>query len=345
MAHDGIADDTVAPLLPSSAAPPRRNMFPFLCATLASMTTILMGYNLALMSGAYDGRGAGRTNGLPNHWCRADLGLSDTQTEVLVGCSNVYMLVSIVAAGWAADLMGRRATLVLANAFFMAGALAMALGGSYATLMAARFVTSLGVRPGSPVYNAEISPASSRGVLSTLLDIFINGGTLLGYVSNYAFIGMPVHLGWRVMYAVGVLPPVLLAAAWLAMRGRHGEAHTVLPRTSDTPSEAGLRLAEIKQAAAKAPQTGGGCGVWKELIVRPSAGVRRILICVVGLQFFLHAVGTETVMLYSKHESGTGCGCPPRRRNSRKVDAGCCGEPASAAKQLRLFCGARQPAS
>ncbi|TVU35892.1 hypothetical protein EJB05_17799, partial [Eragrostis curvula] len=86
---------------------------------------------------------------------------------------------------------------------------------------------------------------------------------------------------------------------WLAMRGRHGEAHTVLLLTSDTPSEAGLRLAEIKQATAKAPQTIGGGGVWNKLIVRPSASVRRILVCVVGLQFFLHAVGIEAVMLYS----------------------------------------------
>ncbi|TVU43102.1 hypothetical protein EJB05_09540 [Eragrostis curvula] len=301
------ADDaTVAPLLPSSTAPPpRRNMFPFLCATLASMTTILMGYNLALMSGA-------------ELFIREDLGLSDTQTEVLVGCSNVYMLVSIVAAGWAGDVLGRRATLVLANALLMAGALAMALGGSYAALMAARFVTSLGsgfVRVVVPVYNAEISPPSSRGVLSTLLDLvqlFINLGTLFGYVSNYAFAGMPVHLGWRVMYAVGVFPPVLLAAAvlavpespqWLAMRGRHDEAHAVLLRTSDTPAEAGLRLEEIKHAAAKAPQTGGdgeSGGVSNELsIVRPSASLRRVLVCVVGLQFFVHAVGTEAVMMYS----------------------------------------------
>ncbi|TVU00939.1 hypothetical protein EJB05_53596, partial [Eragrostis curvula] len=65
MAHD----DTVAPLLPSSAAPPRRNMFPFVCAALASMTTILMSYNLTLMSGA-------------ELFIREDLGLSDTQTEV-----------------------------------------------------------------------------------------------------------------------------------------------------------------------------------------------------------------------------------------------------------------------
>ena len=79
-----------------------------------------------------------------------------------------------LAAGWAADLLGRRGTLVLANAFLMAGALAMSAGASYAALMAARFVTSVGVgfaRVVAPVYNAEISPASTRGVLSSLLDV------------------------------------------------------------------------------------------------------------------------------------------------------------------------------
>ena len=105
---------------------------------------------------------------------REDLGLTDEQVEVLAGSMNVYMLVSILAAGWAADLLGRRGTLVLANGFLMAGALAMSLGGSYAALMAARFITSIGVGFSlvvAPVYNAEISPASARGVLSSLLDV------------------------------------------------------------------------------------------------------------------------------------------------------------------------------
>jgi hypothetical protein len=45
MAHGGV---TAAPLLPSAAVvpgTPHRNRFAFLCATLASMTTILMGYS------------------------------------------------------------------------------------------------------------------------------------------------------------------------------------------------------------------------------------------------------------------------------------------------------------
>ncbi|TVU43115.1 hypothetical protein EJB05_09554, partial [Eragrostis curvula] len=78
MAH--AAADTVAPLLPSSTGPrPRRNMFRFVCASLASMATILMSYNLSRMSGA-------------EQFIREDLGLSDAQTEVLVGCSNVLTI-------------------------------------------------------------------------------------------------------------------------------------------------------------------------------------------------------------------------------------------------------------
>ena len=146
--------------------------------------------------------------------------------------------------------------------------------------------------------------------------MFISVGLLLGYVSNYAFAGLPVHLGWRVMYATGVLPPVLLAAGvlampestrWLVMRGRHAEARAVLVRTSDTPAEADLRLKEIKQqAVVKEPQAsddgGGGTSVWKELLVRPSASVRRILICVVGVHFVQQASGIDAIVLYSPLE-------------------------------------------
>ncbi|KAJ1256344.1 hypothetical protein BS78_K043700 [Paspalum vaginatum] len=188
----------------------------------------------------------------------------------------------------------------------MAGALAMSLGGTYAALMAARFVTSVGFgfsRVIAPVYNAEISPASKRGVLSSMFDMFLNVGILLSYVSNYALAGLPVHVGWRVMFAIGALPPAFLAAGvhampesprWLVMRGRHAEARAVLVRTSDTPTEADLRLGEIMQQAVLA-----GCGAWKEMLVRPTKSVRRVLTCVVGLQFFQQASGIDAIVLYS----------------------------------------------
>ncbi|KAF2911827.1 polyol transporter 5-like [Oryza sativa Japonica Group] len=290
-------DDAAAPLLASKhGGEPRRNTFAFACATLASMTTILMGYNLALMSGA-------------ELFIREDLGLADEQVEVLSGSMNVFMLASILAAGTVADAAGRRGTLVLANALLMAGALAMSLGGSYAALMAARFVTSVGVGFAvvvAPVYAVEISPASSRGVLSSLPEIFINAGILLSYVSNYALAGLPLRLGWRVMFAAGVVPPVFLAAGvlampesprWLAMRGRDAEARAVLARTSDTPAEADLRLEEITRAVAA--QAGVAGGVWRQLLVRPTPTVRRIMTNVLSLHFFQQASGIDVIVLYS----------------------------------------------
>ncbi|GJN04985.1 hypothetical protein PR202_ga22571 [Eleusine coracana subsp. coracana] len=298
MAHDGAA---AVPLLESSAKagkPKRRNMYAFLYATLASMTTIFMGYNLALMSGA-------------QLFIREDLGLSDAQVEVLAGSINVFMLASILAAGWAADHLGRRGTLVLANAFLTAGALATSLGGSYAALVFARFVTGVGSGFSvvvTSVYNAEISPASMRGFLSSFLDMFISIGLLLSYVSNYAFSGMPVHLSWRVMYAAGVLPPLFLAAGvlampesprWLAMRGREADARAVLVRTSDTPAEADLRLEEIMKQAVVKETNKVTSGVWTELLVHPSASVRRVLVCVVGVHFFQQASGIDAIVLYS----------------------------------------------
>jgi MFS family permease len=50
----------------------------------------------------------------------------------------------------------------------------MCLGRSYPALLAARVVTSVGCgfsRVVVPVYNAEVSPASMRGVVTSLLDV------------------------------------------------------------------------------------------------------------------------------------------------------------------------------
>jgi len=88
---------------------------------------------------------------------------------------------------------------------------------------------------------------------------------------------------------------------WLVMRGRHGDTRAVLVRTSDTPAEADLQRAEIKQAVADAEarqQQGGVVVVWTELL-RPSPRVRRVLTCAIGLQFFVQASGVDAILLYS----------------------------------------------
>ncbi|CAN6347854.1 unnamed protein product [Urochloa humidicola] len=236
-----------------------------------------------------------------------DLGITDAQIEVLSGVINIYSLVGALLAGWTSDRLGRRLTIVLANAFFLAGPLAMALAGGYTTLMVGRFVAGVGNGYAlviAPVYAAEIAPASSRGLLTSLPEIFINSGVMLSYVSNLAFSGLPVHLSWRVMFAAGAVPTVFLAAGvltmpesprWLAMKGRVAEAKAVLDKTSDTAAEAEQRLLEIEDVV----NTGGGAsggGAWTEVATK--AGVRRVLAIVLTLQFFQQSSGIDSVVLY-----------------------------------------------
>ncbi|WVZ90379.1 hypothetical protein U9M48_036686 [Paspalum notatum var. saurae] len=298
MAH---GPDAEAPLLakPDAAATPpppaKRNKYPFFCAALASMTSVLMGYNVGVLSGA-------------QIFMAEDLGVSDAQIEVLSGIINIYSLVGALLGGWTSDRLGRRLTIVVANAFFLVGPLAMAVAGGYALLMVGRFVAGVGVGYAlvvAPVYAAEIAPPSSRGLLTSLPEIFINCGVMLGYVSNLAFSGLPAHLSWRLMIGVGAVPTVFLAAGvltmpesprWLAMKGRVADAKAVLDRTSDTPAEARQRLLEIEDVVGST-SGGGGCGgTWKEVATK--AGVRRVLAVVLTLQFFQQASGIDSVVLY-----------------------------------------------
>jgi sugar porter (SP) family MFS transporter len=150
------------------------------------------------------------------------------------------------------------------------------------------------------------------------LQVFINGGILLGYISNYAFSKLSLKLGWRMMLGVGAIPSVILAVGvlampesprWLVMKGRLGDATKVLNKTSDSKEEAQLRLAEIKHAAGipeectddvvevKIKNTGEG--VWKELFLYPTPTVRHIVIAALGIHFFQQASGIDAVVLYS----------------------------------------------
>ncbi|CAN6347856.1 unnamed protein product [Urochloa humidicola] len=299
--------DAEAPLLSkpdAAAAPPapvQRNKYPFFCAVLASMTSILTGYNVAVMSGA-------------QIFMAEDMGVSDAQIEVLSGVINLYSLAGALLAGWTSDRLGRRLTIVLANVFFLAGPLCMAFAGDYNTLMVGRFIAGIAVGYDfviAPIYAAEISPASSRGLLTSVPEIFNNTGVMLSYVSNLAFSGLPAHLSWRVMFLAGAVPPVFLAAGtltmpesprWLAMKGRVAEAKAVLHKTSDTAAEAEQRLLEIEDVVntgggedgGKGSRSGGGA--WREAAAKP--GVRRVLAMVLTLQFFQQASGIDSVVLY-----------------------------------------------
>ena len=249
---------------------------------------------------------------------KEDLKITSTQVEILVGSLNVCSLIGSLASGKTSDWIGRRYTIILAAATFLIGAVLMGLAPSYPFLLAGRLVAGIGVGYSlmiAPVYVAELSPTLTRGLLTSLPEVFINVGILLGYISNYALSSLPETLNWRLMLGLAAIPAVAAAIGvsampesprWLVMRGCRDEAKRVLVRTSETKEEAELRLGEIVKAASSCVYASSsnssewyGQGVWKELILRPSRSIRRILIATIGVNFFMQASGNDAVVYYS----------------------------------------------
>ncbi|KAI3446083.1 hypothetical protein Pfo_002748 [Paulownia fortunei] len=124
---------------------PKTNKFAFACSFLACMTSILLGYDIGVMSGAII-------------YIQKDLNITDVQKEVLMGIFSLYSLIGSAIAGRTSDRIGRRLTIVFAGAIFFVGALLMGLATNYAFLMVGRLTAGIGVGYAlmiAPVYTAE----------------------------------------------------------------------------------------------------------------------------------------------------------------------------------------------
>ncbi|KAK2985507.1 hypothetical protein RJ640_008680 [Escallonia rubra] len=270
----------------------------FACAVFASLNSVLLGYDVGVMSGAI-------------LFIQEDLKITEVQEEVLVGCLSVVSIFGSLAGGRVSDSLGRKWTMGIAAIIFQAGAAIMTLAPSFQVLMVGRFLAGIGIGFGvmiAPVYIAEISPTIARGSFTSFPEIFINLGILLGYVSNYAFSGLPAHTSWRIMLAVGILPSVFIAFAlciipesprWLVMQNRVEEARLVLSKTNENEAEVEERLAEIQQAAGPANgEKSEEKAVWRELL-SPSPALRRMLVTGFGIQCFQQITGIDATVYYS----------------------------------------------
>ncbi|ESQ50598.1 hypothetical protein EUTSA_v10022657mg [Eutrema salsugineum] len=296
----------------SDPKPTHMNKFACGCAIVASIISIIFGYDTGVMSGA-------------QIFIRKDLKINDTKIEVLMGILNLCALVGSLTAGKTSDVIGRRYTIALSSMIFLVGSVLMGYGPNYAVLMIGRCIAGVGVGFAlmiAPVYSAEISSASHRGFLTSLPELCISVGILLGYVSNYCFGKLTLKLGWRLMLGIAAIPSLILtfgilkmpeSPRWLVMQGRLEEAKKIMVLVSNTEEEAEERFRDMLTAAeidddktvkavggsVKKKKNHQGKSVWREMLIKPRPAVRLILIAAVGIHFFEHATGIEAVVLYS----------------------------------------------
>lgn len=221
-------------------------------AAVAALGGLLFGYDTGVIAGALLYLGPA---------FQMSAGEEGLVTSMLLAGAALGALVG----GRVADVLGRRATLVVGGVIFVVGALWCAAAGTVSSLVAARGLLGLAVGGVSivvPMYISENTHPDRRGTLVSLNSLMIVVGQLLAFGVNSVL----AHSGnWRLMLGLAAVPGVILAVgmfflpdtpAWLMRRGRRSEATKLAERLGiDVSSVAGGNNREIRRAARAALKT------------------------------------------------------------------------------------------
>lgn len=272
-----------------------RNPYVLRLAFSAGIGGLLFGYDTGVISGAL-------------LYIRDDFVSVDRNTwlqEMIVSMAVAGAIIGAAIGGWTTDRFGRRASILVADSLFFAGAAVMASATRPAQLVVGRVFVGLGVGMASmtsPLYISEASPARIRGALVSTNGFLITGGQFLAYLINLAFTKAPGT--WRWMLGVAALPAVVQfglmlalpeSPRWLYRQGRAEEAEAILRRIYSA-EEVEREIEELKESVAA--ERGSSEKLSLVALVR-TATVRRGLVAGVGLQVFQQLVGINTVMYYS----------------------------------------------
>ncbi len=258
----------------------------FLACT-AAMGGLLFGFDIAIITGAGPF--------LTQRFALSDISLGFAFSSLLFGC-----VLGSFLAGKLTDQYGRKRMLVWVALLFAATSIATALAPNFAVFVIARFLGGLavgGVSLLSPMYIAEVSPATIRGRMGTFYQLSIVIGILISYGINYLLRNSGVN-NWRWMFLTGVAPSIvfltLVALApesprFLVSIGATKEAFRILERIAGTDM-ATAEIAAITGAMHHERQS------WQGLR-RP--GVRRALIASIFLAVLIHFSGVNTIVDYA----------------------------------------------
>lgn len=279
---------------PEAPEPPARARRPSAWLLAVGAVTfiagLLFGYDQGVISGA-----------LP--LLRADLDLGTFAAEVITSWVTLGALAGALVAGTLADRIGRRWTSVAAGALFAGGAVLQALAPDAAVLTVGRVITGVAVGFAStvaPLYAAEMAPARLRGRFVSSYQLAVTVGIFLAYLADDALTGGD-H--WREMFALAVIPGVLLivgflcvpeSARWLLRRGRREQARVTLRKLAGDEAEGDRALAEMEQDLAA--EEAEGLATWSEVF---SSRLRRPLVIGVGLAVIQQVTGINAVIYYA----------------------------------------------
>ena len=235
-------------------------------------------------------------------------------SSALVGC-----LIGSLVSGGLSDRFGRKRLLILAGFLFTGTGILTALAPSFSFFIGNRLLGGVAIGLASnlsPMYIAEISPASMRGKFVSVNQLTIVIGILAAQLVNW-LIAEPVpagataadilaswngQAGWRWMFGAEAVPAFLFfllmflipeSPRWLVKNGREAEAERILARVGGT-GFAGQALGEIRDTLS----TGESRKVDFRSLLGPGMG--KVLVVGVVLAIYQQWCGINVIFYYAQ---------------------------------------------
>jgi len=295
---------------PASSVAPQHSLYIWGIALVAALGGLLFGYDWVVIGGArqfYE---------VYFHLTSA-ASVGWANSCALIGC-----LFGSLAAGTLADRYGRRRILLAAAVLFAISSVLTGWAWSFSAFIFFRILggAAIGLSSNvSPLYIAEISPATQRGRLVSLNQFAIVVGILLAQVINWRLArpvpaALPADLllqtwnvqyGWRWMFTAVTVPALVFTFAsffipesprWLCGAGRAREAKAILERIGGA-AYAGAEIAGIESAQRDdAALTQSAKSSWRELL-RPA--FRKILLVGIALAALQQWTGINILFNYA----------------------------------------------
>jgi len=259
----------------------------FLISLIAAFGGLLFGFDIAIFSGTIPF--------IRPYYDLTDAQLGWTGSSLYVGC-----IMGTLVTGFFADRFGRKLPLIISAGIFMISSVLMGWASGYSSLIFWRIIAGLGVGAASmlsPLYIAEVSPASIRGRMVSINQLTIVSGILLAYFSNYMLADLENN--WRWMFTSGSIPAVLFfvcvffvpeSPRWLISKGKVDKANGVLNK---------IMGAEKAKVQLQAIQLGIQTEVKGKLPDLLKPGITFIVLLGITMAVFQQISGANAVFFYA----------------------------------------------
>ncbi|QSZ32045.1 hypothetical protein DSL72_001614 [Monilinia vaccinii-corymbosi] len=280
--------------------------------SLTCLGFLLIGFDNGLMGGLVDSTGFKDTFDSPN----------PTMTGLIVAIYEIGCFLGSVATSFFGENIGRKKSITIGVVIMIIGAVLQAVAFTRAHIIVARVVSGVGmgfINSTVPVFQAEFSPKSARGLYVCMQITTLNFGIFLAYWIDYAFTqSFSASFAWRVptiLQCIFLLPMLALLAIvpesprWLVAHEQPVEALAILYRLHSynmAQDDIDSLHADIVRTCEY--EASLGAGSWSDLFKNDAIQSQRRFLIACAIQTFQQLSGINALIYYSNTLFSTSLG-------------------------------------